>query len=653
MILLGVAMAIAVLVDAAASRAREARRASQEAELLSLFAASVLRGADLNTLLERVREAYSQRAVCLVRDVDGRPEPVAGVGKDPCMTVDSADTAVKVGDEEFWMLMSGRGLTGRDRRVLSVVATQAAGLVKQGELAEEAGKVQSLAEADELRRLLLSALGHDLRTPLTAAKAAVSSLRAEDVWFSPEDTGELLATVEESIDQLTSLVANLLDSSRLAAGVVRPELTEVYLEEVVQRALVGIGGRSTNFGRGSLDRVKVEVGGTIAMADAGLLERVLSNVIDNALRYAPSSVVRVNAGQVGTRVLINVVDEGPGVSKGAAEQMFQPFQRLGDFDTTTGLGLGLSVAKGFVEAMDGTITASDTPGGGLTILSTWRRRGGTRTRRRRRAAMQERAMTRVLVVDDDPQLLRALRINLSVRGYEVITAATGSRALAAAAEHPPQVVILDLGMPDIPGIEVLAGLRGWLTAPVIVLSARTDSSDKVGALDAGADDYMTKPFGMDELLARLRAAVRRATAATGADNPVVETKSFLVDLASKKVIKNGAEVHLTPTEWGMLEMLVRNRGKLVSREELLKEVWGPKYAQGNPLSACLSRAVAPQARRRPVASPPSADRGGHGLSLRAMTARMTLARPVQTRARERFSAVRRLANVGWQQRRNE
>ncbi len=567
MILLGIAMAIAVLVDAAASRAREARRASQEAELLSLFAASVLRGADLSALLERVREAYSQRSVCLVREVDGRLIPVAGVGTESCVTVDAADTAVKVGDDEFWMLMTGRGLTGRDRRVLSVVATQAAGLVKRGELAEEADKVKSLAEADELRRLLLSALGHDLRTPLTAAKAAVSSLRAEDVWFSPEDTSELLATVEESVDQLTLLVANLLDSSRLAAGVVRPELTEVYLEEVVQRALVGIGGRSTIYGRASIDRVKVEVGGTVAMGDAGLLERVLSNVIDNALHYAPASIVRVNAGQVGPRVLINIVDEGPGVSKGAAEQMFQPFQRLGDFDTTTGLGLGLSVAKGFVEAMDGTITACDTPGGGLTILVDL-------------AAPPTGAapVTRVLVVDDDPQLLRALRINLSVRGYEVITAPTGSRALTLAAEHPPQVVILDLGMPDMSGVEVLAGLRGWLTAPVIVLSARTDSSDKVGALDAGADDYMTKPFGMDELLARLRAAVRRAAVATGADNPVVETKSFIVDLSIKKVIKNGAEVHLTPTEWGMLEMLVRNRGKLVGREELLREVWGPKYA---------------------------------------------------------------------------
>ncbi len=367
-VLLGVAMAIAVLVDAAASRAREARRATQEAELLALFAGSVLKGADLATLLERVREAYSQRAVCLMRDVGGRRELVASVGKDPCATVDSADTAVKVGDEEFWLLLSGRALTGRDRRVLSVVATQAAGLVKQGELAEEASKVQSLAEADELRRLLLSALGHDLRTPLTAAKAAVSSLRAEDVWFSPEDTSELLATVEESIDQLTSLVANLLDSSRLAAGVVRPQLSEVYLEEVVQRALISIGKRNMVFGRGSLDRVKVEVGGTVAMADAGLLERVLANLIDNALRYAPNSMVRVNAGQVGQRVLINVVDEGPGVAKGAAEQMFEPFQRLGDTDNSTGLGLGLSVAKGFVEAMGGSIGATDTPGGGLTIL---------------------------------------------------------------------------------------------------------------------------------------------------------------------------------------------------------------------------------------------------------------------------------------------
>lgn len=187
--------------------------------------------------------------------------------------------------------------------------------------------------------------------------------------------------------------------------------------------------------------------------------------------------------------------------------------------------------------------------------------------------------TRVLVIDDEPQILRALRINLSVRGYEVFTAATGGEALHVAAEHKPDVVILDLGLPDISGIDVIGGLRGWLSAPIIVLSARTDSSDKVEALDAGADDYVTKPFGMDEFLARLRAAARRGAAASETDEPVVETSSFTVDLAAKKVTRNGQEVHLTPTEWGMLEMLVRNRGKLVGREELLREVWGPAYAK--------------------------------------------------------------------------
>jgi len=184
-----------------------------------------------------------------------------------------------------------------------------------------------------------------------------------------------------------------------------------------------------------------------------------------------------------------------------------------------------------------------------------------------------------LVIDDEPQILRALRINLSVRGYEVTVAASGAEALKAAAEHKPDVVILDLGLPDMSGIDVLAGLRGWLTAPVIVLSARTDSTDKVEALDAGADDYVTKPFGMDEFLARLRAAVRRGATSSDTDEPVIETSSFTVDLAAKRVTRSGEEVHLTPTEWGMLEMLVRNRGKLVGREELLKEVWGPAYAR--------------------------------------------------------------------------
>ena len=224
MVLLVVAVAVAALVDGAAKRAREARRASEEAELLTLFAGSVLRGADLSTLLERVRETYLQRAVSVLRVREADERTVACVGEDPCADVDSADTAIDVGDNEFWMLMAGRRLSARDRRVLTVVAHQAVGMIRQGELTVEASKAAAIEKADQLRRSLLSAVSHDLRTPLAGVKAAVSSLRSDDVEFSDEDTAELLATIEESVDQLTALVGNLLDSSRLAAGVVKPEL---------------------------------------------------------------------------------------------------------------------------------------------------------------------------------------------------------------------------------------------------------------------------------------------------------------------------------------------------------------------------------------------------------------------------------------------
>jgi two-component system KDP operon response regulator KdpE len=186
-------------------------------------------------------------------------------------------------------------------------------------------------------------------------------------------------------------------------------------------------------------------------------------------------------------------------------------------------------------------------------------------------------VTKVLVVDDEPQIVRALRINLAARGYEVLTAHDGATALRLAADGKPDVVVLDLGLPDMDGTDVIAGLRGWTTLPIIVLSARTDSSDKVDALDAGADDYVTKPFGMDELLARLRAAVRRSAVAGPEDEPIVQTSSFTVDLAAKRVLKDGAEVHLTPTEWGLLEVLARNAGKLVAQKQLLQDVWGPAY----------------------------------------------------------------------------
>ncbi len=185
-------------------------------------------------------------------------------------------------------------------------------------------------------------------------------------------------------------------------------------------------------------------------------------------------------------------------------------------------------------------------------------------------------MTRVLVVDDEPGLARALAINLRARRYEVDVAPDGRTALDLAAHAHPDVIVLDLGLPDMDGVEVIQGLRGWSQVPIIVLSARQTSEDKVEALDAGADDYVMKPFGMDELLARLRAAVRRSQHTDGGE-PVVETESFTVDLAAKRVSRDGADVRLTPTEWHLLEVLAKSPGRLVPQRQLLREVWGPQY----------------------------------------------------------------------------
>jgi two-component system KDP operon response regulator KdpE len=198
-------------------------------------------------------------------------------------------------------------------------------------------------------------------------------------------------------------------------------------------------------------------------------------------------------------------------------------------------------------------------------------------------------VTTVLVVDDEPQILRALRINLRVRQYDVHTAGSGGAALEIAARHPPDLVILDLGLPDMDGVDVIHGLRGWTAAPIIVLSGRADSTDKVEALDSGADDYVTKPFGMDELLARMRAVSRRAGA--DGDMPQVRLGALVIDLAAKRVVRSSektekdqagnGDIRLTPTEWHLLEVLLRNPGKLLSQQHLLAEVWGPGYADAS------------------------------------------------------------------------
>jgi DNA-binding response OmpR family regulator len=311
------------------------------------------------------------------------------------------------------------------------------------------------------------------------------------------------------------------------------------------------------------------------LADPGLLERVIANLAGNALRYAPAGhPPRLTASALGGRVELSVIDQGPGIPAADRDAVFTAFQRLGDTDNTTGVGLGLALSRGLIEAMGGTLVRHPRRRAHHDPVPGRRGAGGPAG-----AGGTGRRMTRVLVVDDEPQIVRALRINLRVRQYDVTTAANGAQALAEAARHPPDVVILDLGLPDLDGVEVIAGLRGWTSAPIIVLSGRADSTDKVQALDAGADDYVTKPFAMDELLARIRAVSRRGTA--DGELPQVRIGDLVVDLAAKRVSRagDGADaIRLTPTEWHLLTVLLRHPGKLLSQRQLLQEVWGPGYA---------------------------------------------------------------------------
>lgn len=363
-VLLVVAVAVAALVDAAAARAREARLAAQEAELLALFAGAVLRGANVHSLLDKVRETYGQSGVAILRSENGRRHVVDRTGTTPPASVDEADTVCEIDDGRLALLLSGPGLRPRDRRILTAVTGQIAGLIRQDELTAEAAKASALAETDRLRRLLLSAVSHDLRTPLAAVKAAVSSLRSTDVEFSAEDTAELLATIEESTDQLTALVSNLLDSSRLAAGVVTPVLQPLYLDEVLHRAVVTLSSGGPDAARRVRERLEVDVGDTMIEADSGLLERILANLLDNALRYAPTGPIRVGAVTSGDRTTVTIADCGPGLGSGDAGNVFP---RIGDH-RSGGAGLGSTVARGFAEAMSGTVTTTETPGGGTTMV---------------------------------------------------------------------------------------------------------------------------------------------------------------------------------------------------------------------------------------------------------------------------------------------
>jgi two-component system sensor histidine kinase KdpD len=367
-----VALLVSSVVDMAARRTRQAARASAESALLATTAGDVLAGQrPVEAVLDRVREAFGMDSVTLLERAGDGGTPmgpatawtvVARSGPEAVTTPDEADVEVPVA-KGLRLALRGRTLTAADHRVLNAFAAYAAVALEQQRLAAEAEAARPIAEADRMRTALLAAVSHDLRTPLASAKAAVTSLRSPDVTWDAADREELLATADESLDKLTRLVGNLLDMSRLQAGALSVFRRPTALDEVVAAALDDLGPAS--------QKVIVDIPESLpeVQADPGILERVIVNLTGNALRYSPpAKPPLLAASALGDRVELRVVDRGPGIPADDRDRIFVPFQRLGDTDNTSGVGLGLALSRGLTEVMDGTLEPEETPGGGLTMI---------------------------------------------------------------------------------------------------------------------------------------------------------------------------------------------------------------------------------------------------------------------------------------------
>jgi two-component system sensor histidine kinase KdpD len=370
-----VGLTVASVVDLAIRQTRSAAHASAEAETLNAFAVAVLRGDEaISTLLERFRETYSMESVCLLQrsDTEGPRLPdeiddpsrwtlVAATGTDPATCPGRADTVIDAGPGAV-LALRGRTLPAADQRVLAAFAAQATAAMERRRLAREAASAQTLAAADNMRTALLTAVSHDLRTPLAAAKASISTLRDPELFVSAADRAELLEAAEESLDRLTRLVENLLDMSRLQAGAVTPRLAPATVEDIIPLAIDDVPDAA--------GRVRIEPpepGTPDALIDAPLVERIIANLVANAVTHTDSPVT-VTVSALGAHVEVRVIDRGPGIPEEDRNLVFRPFQRLGDRDNTSGVGLGLALSRGLAEAMGGTLLPEETPGGGITMV---------------------------------------------------------------------------------------------------------------------------------------------------------------------------------------------------------------------------------------------------------------------------------------------
>lgn len=359
---LTVALVVSHFVDTATRRALEAVRARSEARTLAGLAATMGEEDPLPILLAHLRDTFAVDVAAVLRQEHGSWEIEFASGAPAPRTPSEAIAAEPLGHDRV-LVLGGAPTTAEDHLVLKAFAAQLAVVLDRGRLRLEAGRAESLAEGNALRSALLQAVSHDLRTPLASIKASVSSLEQDDISWSPEETRDFVRTISEETDRLTNLVYNLLDMSRIQAGALQPVIDAVALEDVMPAAIASLGADS--------DAMDLDVPDTLpaVAADATLLERAIANLIANALRFSPPGCrVRITAGMAGTHLDVRIVDRGPGIPRHQRDEVFQPFQRLGDSQRTTGVGLGLAIARGFLDAMGATVELEDTPGGGTTAV---------------------------------------------------------------------------------------------------------------------------------------------------------------------------------------------------------------------------------------------------------------------------------------------
>ena len=426
-----------------------------------------------------------------------------------------------------------------------------------------------------MRSSLLSAISHDLRSPLAAITGAGTALRDDPGRLGTEQRAELVDTICTEAERMERLIGNVLDMVRIESGGMAPRRDWVPLEEVLGSALLRLDAKL----QGREVRTDLPEGLPLVPVDPVLFEQVFVNLLDNAVKYTPSgSPVEISARASDHGLEIEVADRGPGIAPGDEERIFEKFHR-GAHAGGGGVGLGLPICRGIVrgprrndrrgQSGGRRDRVPDPPAADGDSADGGGRDAG------RGSGMSEPGPV-VLVVEDEPQLRRFLRTALTAQDFRIVEAETVREALIAATTHNPELILLDIGLPDGDGIDLTRRIREWSRVPIIVISARGQEDDKVAALDAGADDYLTKPFGVNELLARIRVALRHAlSAASTTGEPVLEIGPLRLDLTRREVRVAGAEVHLTPLEYRLLALLAQNAGKVLTHRQILKEVWGP------------------------------------------------------------------------------